>query len=112
MTSYEGVIPVPSLGMYSIIFRNPTNESVSFRVDMTKRVPQVHIFVPSACLTVLGVGLSVIVRLSKRSRAAEFVDHAGVPIPTKYASQPRNTGYLAWSENPDTLKLLPGRRYG
>jgi hypothetical protein len=68
ITDYEGVIATPALGLYSFIVRSLTNESGSFHVDISRRLPQSHIFMPSVCVTAFGVVLGVLARVQTRRK--------------------------------------------
>ncbi|NHI84304.1 MAG: hypothetical protein EAX81_08400 [Candidatus Thorarchaeota archaeon] len=62
ITHFEGIITIPVSGLYSFISQNMDNESVAFRVDMSRVLPQRHIFYPSVLVTTIGMILFQAVR--------------------------------------------------
>ncbi len=68
VTDYEGIIVTPALGLYSFIVRSLTNESGSFRVDISRVLPQSHIFIPSVCVAAIGIVLGVLMRVEVRRK--------------------------------------------
>jgi hypothetical protein len=65
ITHYEGTITIPACGFYSFITQNLNNETVSFQVDMTRRLPQHYIFYPAVGITSIALILFSVSRFRK-----------------------------------------------
>ncbi|MBD3405637.1 MAG: hypothetical protein GF411_05845 [Candidatus Lokiarchaeota archaeon] len=70
ITTYSGVIEIPSAGFYSFLAMHYGDSSVSFRVDLTRVLPQKYILWPSFFI----LGAYIIIALIERNRLKLFAD--------------------------------------
>jgi len=69
ITNYGGIISIPSAGFYSFLAVHYGNSSISFRVDLTRALPQKHILWPSSFI----LGVCIIIALIERKKSKVLV---------------------------------------
>ena len=66
--SFKGLVPIPTLGYYSILITSESNETLSVRVTMSTMLPAGRLLLVGMALIVVGASLSLSLPIMRRAK--------------------------------------------